>query len=364
MALNYIFDEGNNIINESVLISIAIFISLHFLGIATTCLRLFHRIQRRQLWWDDFCAFISMLGEGLIISNYFLLGLRPIDTYPERARSYFTYSAYLWTPITMWLARISILTAMIRLVPAGRNQLITKISTVVFWLMITTIVFTRITMCGVPLPQFLACHPQPDYEVGLSLAFGLIGTAWLVGWPLYLLSRMKLAAFEKKIIQACFASGVSLIALDIAHATALLMVRASAYKKHYEALNTTGNLIVIVSVLCCNSLVLATYVYRLWRQRKQRQAEAEAGEESSSEPESSSEKYTTERTGPTATTHGTTMTTFGTHTTGIYTSIGDLTSIQTNGANNFSSANTYSVSGATPPQDTSTKGAPLVVSVS
>ncbi|EAU91009.2 hypothetical protein CC1G_02396 [Coprinopsis cinerea okayama7 len=328
-----------------------------------------------------------MLGEGLIISNYFLLGLRPIDTYPERARSYFTYSAYLWTPITMWLARISILTAMIRLVPAGRNQLITKISTVVFWLMITTIVFTRITMCGVPLPQFLACHPQPDYEVGLSLAFGLIGTAWLVGWPLYLLSRMKLAAFEKKIIQACFASGVSLIALDIAHATALLMVRASAYKKHYEALNTTGNLIVIVSVLCCNSLVLATYVYRLWRQRKQRQAEAEAGEESSSEPESSSEKCayshlpqppyrtsvlipissskdTTERTGPTATTHGTTMTTFGTHTTGIYTSIGDLTSIQTNGANNFSSANTYSVSGATPPQDTSTKGAPLVVSVS
>lgn len=76
----------------------------------------------------------------------------------------------------------------------------------------------------------------------------LISTVWLICWPIYLLVRMKLANKDRNLIIACFASGVSLIAFDIAHTINLINAEGEGTIAHYVALNTSGNLQVGVQV--------------------------------------------------------------------------------------------------------------------
>ncbi|KAG2016577.1 hypothetical protein CC2G_009733 [Coprinopsis cinerea AmutBmut pab1-1] len=217
------------------------FVFLHSFTVFVTLVRFGLRIKTKRTWWDDFWALMAVFGTILIICNYCILGTYDRSIFSASAQSYFTWSSYMLSPTTLWMARTSILMTIVYILPNGMNRLITQISAIVFLLFWVAHLLAITFMCGVPVPSNLVCE-IPRKTTAISLTFELISTAWLMAWPGYLLYRLKPSVALRNFIITCVVTGAALTALDIGHAYNLTRAEKTGAIAHYKALNTTGNL--------------------------------------------------------------------------------------------------------------------------
>ncbi|TFK22087.1 hypothetical protein FA15DRAFT_671899 [Coprinopsis marcescibilis] len=248
-------------------------VSLHFLSIIVTCVRLCHRFKRRQLWWDDFWALVSALFAAFIAAYYISHILRSRDTYSEVVQNFLSWIPFFITPLAMWTARFSILITTIRIIPPGVNKTISQGSFCVFVLMLVAVLLSAVFLCGIPLPArpSEACGYTTRTAI-VQLTLGISATVWLAAWPSYILSRMKLPRADRNVVIACFAFGTSLVAVEAIHAANIVRLinfpREMMQTFDPIPITFSGNFQVILPLLTCNSLVLVTYLYRVWRNRK------------------------------------------------------------------------------------------------
>jgi len=301
---------------------------LQILTILVTLVRLAHRWHRQQLWWDDFWMVGATVMGVLVVINTYCMGQDPMAKWIEDSYgtlAYFLWSSYLTSHIMIWCARISMVLSIARIQPDGMHKRVTQAS---FGIMVAFLVANALLtsfMCGTPPPDLLICD-APRYASLSIVVFQLTTATWLICWPIYLLSRWtRLPAFERKLIIACFGSGIVLIIFDIFHAVNLIRAEnipgGRSSPDHFPSLMASGNLQSTLSVLCSNSLVLVPYIYR--RLRKEPPTAPET-----TDAETSGAMFTS--TGPTTTTnHASDMTSTKSHYTshagessgGIYSTI-------------------------------------------
>ncbi|TFK22096.1 hypothetical protein FA15DRAFT_671910 [Coprinopsis marcescibilis] len=271
-------------------VAFVVVVALYLLCAVLTCIRLAHRFQRSQLWWDDFWAGLAALSGTFIAGLYIAIVLiKDRRELPQITQSFLNWAGFFGNTVSTWAARYSILTTIIRILPTGANRAITKVSFCIMGPMSLAIILAHIFMCGLPVPSSTTACGLPIRSIILQLTCGLTAIAWLVVWPIYILWRMKLPRTHRNLIVACFASAVSLAVIEILHANFLVkfsntpteVLRSPAFNP--VPLTFTGNFQSIFAMFCCNNLVLVTFMYRIWRNKRD-------GSEGESETETSSDK--------------------------------------------------------------------------
>ncbi|TFK16945.1 hypothetical protein FA15DRAFT_374536 [Coprinopsis marcescibilis] len=238
----------------------AAFIALHYVSMLITVIRLGYRVKRRQLWWDDLWALLAIVGTVFIIMLYTTLGLRKLNTFPAQMQSFFTWMSYLSSPTAMWSARLSILLTIIKVLPFGTNRNVARASFIVMFFLWVGVLLSKVFMCGVPVPTNLVCD-VPRKTTALTLTLNIVSVVWLVALPAFRLYRVKSALAYRNFMVACVTAGLCLIAVDVAHAVNLINAEAPGRVANYQALNISGNLQVILSMLASNIVVFITYMF-------------------------------------------------------------------------------------------------------
>jgi len=229
------------------------------LAILSTVVRLVHRLRRQQLWWDDFWAFIAMLATIFVVVVWLYLSLTVFEIYyqAKSMQSFVLWSTYFTQPTELWATRLSIATTVIRLLPSGRNRLISQLACVVFVFMWLAVIIQRFFLCGYPMPYIPWCKFSQATPI-LSLVVDFISDLWLVCWPAYILLRMKLPSTHRRLLLVCFSASVLVLAISIWHS--FNVIRLDIH------VSLSGHLDVLISLLVCNLIVLVTYVYRVVRE--------------------------------------------------------------------------------------------------
>jgi len=156
--------------NESI---VGLFV-MHGIGILSTSLRLGYRWRRRQLYWDDFWAFVALIGDVVIMVVFLVICLVNLSAYTVPSflgcshrftgnaslttNSFIWWSTLFFGPTVMWATRLSIAVTVVRILPDGRTRLISKASCGVFGIMWLIVMVQKIFTCGTPVPAIPSCR--------------------------------------------------------------------------------------------------------------------------------------------------------------------------------------------------------------
>ncbi|KAH6897893.1 hypothetical protein BKA70DRAFT_1198551 [Coprinopsis sp. MPI-PUGE-AT-0042] len=229
--------------------------SLVFLA---TVLRFVHRLRRRQLWWDDFWALVALIFMAFTaLVCLIFTGISRERADPMMSAALISWTLAMAQPVAVWASRVSIQAMIVYFLPPGRNRTISEWALVGFcagWLCTT---IPRIFYSGVPIRAI----PQGPFELVptiVILIFDIIATLWQVGWPKYLLSRMKLRKPHRRLFMASFSTALLLLAVNIFHSVMMLT-------KTNHLLLLTSHLELLLSLVAVNALVLTAYLYSVIR---------------------------------------------------------------------------------------------------
>ncbi|KAH6915158.1 hypothetical protein BKA70DRAFT_1258164 [Coprinopsis sp. MPI-PUGE-AT-0042] len=235
------------------------FLTGYSLATVTTLVRLCHRLRRGQAWWDDLWAFIALFFLVFSVTVNILLNVPShVETlYPKPAASFMLWISFELQPAVIWSTRLSIQATVIRFLSPGPHRTISRVAFVALIAMWIVAAITKVFYCGIPVPQIPQCMYK-DMPSIVALVLDVLSTAWLVGWPTYILLRMKLPRSGRRLIVACFVASLLLGAMDIYHATNIILGAVSR-------INVSGHLEPMLAVVLSNLLVLVTSVYRTFR---------------------------------------------------------------------------------------------------
>ncbi|KAF8154166.1 hypothetical protein B0H34DRAFT_800049 [Crassisporium funariophilum] len=234
-----------------------VLVIVHSLAFLSTVFRLGHRIRSRRFWWDDFWALIALLSDILLWVIFMAL---PMPTIRQRSTSLQILS-WLGTIISystgLWAARISVGVTIVRLLCKGSFRKLAKWVCLVFGVIWLTRVLQKAFSCGTQWSQIRSQCGVPMSTGYLELCTDLVGDAWLVLAPAYMLWHMKITRRHRYLITTIFGCGLFTTCASVAHIAFILL-------KEPRWVGISGHIQVGISVLVCNLLVLITYIYRVF----------------------------------------------------------------------------------------------------
>ncbi|EPT05663.1 hypothetical protein FOMPIDRAFT_1044980 [Fomitopsis schrenkii] len=204
-----------------------------FFAVATTCYRLSLRGDR--FWWDDACAFISMVFLLLQIASVFMhLDDPHVLTHLDRVAAYYIMAATFYTII--WTARLAILYSVIRINPSPKARRVCE-----------------------PMPEWRnAVSPQCplDKQVAIcQLVTDILADLLLIIAPLRLIWGMSAEDGTRRRLMIIFSTSIVTTIVSLVHAALIL---------------TDGGIKVVIaaivedtfSLIVCNLPVVVTAIMR------------------------------------------------------------------------------------------------------
>ncbi|EAU90809.2 hypothetical protein CC1G_09286 [Coprinopsis cinerea okayama7 len=230
----------------------------HFLACASTVVRLVHRARRRQIWWDDAWAGVALFFTLFSLAVWYTITFNT-KMLSRSATSFLAWANFFTQPAVIWASRLSIQATVIRFLPPGRNRTVSRhaFGALAFMWVATTV--SKVFYCGYPIPLY-PVHPYCYFEVSvtvISVVLNCLATIWLIGWPAYVLLKMNLSKPHRRLFIVCFSSAWVLLAIVIWQGFNVI--------KYDIRIQISGHLEIMVSLVTCNLLVLATYIYRILR---------------------------------------------------------------------------------------------------
>ncbi|KIM47024.1 hypothetical protein M413DRAFT_23319 [Hebeloma cylindrosporum] len=244
-----------------------------FLALGFTCLRLVHRWRTKQMWWDDYSAFIPLTVDVIYIVLTWLRFRDGVAGITEMEG--FLYSDWFgvalgWTVI--WGSRISLSLSIARVFPEKHTcrRFLLGLSTA-FFLSYIGILFATAIPCKTAEGAWydLNFNRKDCIKhlggriIALLSTFILDFSAdiLLVVTPLMMLWRVKLPTKERRLILALFASSLitllSSITFSIIWALSIDHGVSSVILISMFALLQAG-----LSLLICNLLIITMLIYR------------------------------------------------------------------------------------------------------
>ncbi|TFK38023.1 hypothetical protein BDQ12DRAFT_631795 [Crucibulum laeve] len=234
----------------------AIIVTFHSLAIISTVFRLAYRYHTRRLWWDDWWAFIAVTSTIALMTVYLALPWTKIIFGPISVYKRTVWTTLVLVTTALWSARLSVSVTIVRLLsPASlvrRTAVGVSYCFVAFWVASITL---KLFLCDEVTVSQWTCPRSTAY---LELTTDISADLWLVLSPVYIMVHMKLPRQHKRLIMAIFACG-------------LLVTITSAIQGYFTLMDnqpwteTISHFEVSTSVFVCNLIVVATYIYRLFR---------------------------------------------------------------------------------------------------
>lgn len=264
------------------------FVFGYSLAVVSTILRLHHRYQRQQLWWDDLWAGVALFTAMYIFFSYEVVtwsiggsqGLSP------RLRSFLAWSQFWAHTSTIWSSRMSLQTTVVNFLPPGRNKTISKCAAGVLIIGWIASGIVKMFYNGTPIPMI----PNPPWRklpTLIDLVLAISATTWLVVWPAYIVMRMKLSRRVKRIIVFSFASAFVFLGLEIFH-------YVNVINTTYPVLRVSGHIELVACLIVANMVILMSALYqRFYPDADHRRDSRALGSTSSEEPDSGKTKLTT-----------------------------------------------------------------------
>ncbi|EAU90803.1 hypothetical protein CC1G_09280 [Coprinopsis cinerea okayama7 len=192
---------------------------VHCLAALVTVIRVVHRKKRQQLWWDDLFASIASFATLFLTGTTVAAYLMPEGGYPYAGRAFLFWIGLFLTPTVIWSGRVAVLNTIAYYLPpdAYPARLTTIWSSLGFAIAWIATLISKIFVSGLPIRAI----PQPPFSKAATifgLVLNLLGTAWLIGWPAYLLVKLSLGKSYQRLILTCFVFTTTLGAWDIWHA--------------------------------------------------------------------------------------------------------------------------------------------------
>ncbi|KAI0734234.1 hypothetical protein C8Q72DRAFT_873264 [Fomitopsis betulina] len=185
-----------------------------FFAIATTCYRLYLRGDR--FWWDDACAFLSMIFLFLQIASVFMhLDDPHVLTHLDRVAAYYIMATTFYAII--WTARLAILYSVIRINPSPKARRLLNYTVVIFILILC--------VCE-PMPEWrTAVSPQCplDKQVAIcQLATDILADLLLIIAPLRLIWGMSAEDGTRRRLMIIFSTSIVTTIVSLVHAALIL----------------------------------------------------------------------------------------------------------------------------------------------
>ncbi|KAH6885571.1 hypothetical protein BKA70DRAFT_113604 [Coprinopsis sp. MPI-PUGE-AT-0042] len=222
-------------------------------AILSTIIRLIQRRRRQQLWWDDFWASIALFTAIYMLSIDIVKWSGSFETLPILGRSFILWSNFWAQTATIWASRVSVQITIVYFLPSGRNRTISKWAAGGLGISSITSGVSKMFYNGLPIPR-IPSSPFGRIPTGINMGLGVVATTWLIGWPAFLVSRMKLRRRVKAILLASFGSGTLLFATEIFHCVNL--VNGS------QLVRISGQLALVSSVVTSNMVILVALIYQ------------------------------------------------------------------------------------------------------
>ncbi|KAF9528742.1 hypothetical protein CPB83DRAFT_853673 [Crepidotus variabilis] len=227
---------------------------LFSLAIMATVARLGYRWHRQQLYWDDFWALMALLTAIMTMIIMIVESLIPLSAMSLRSQSFIFWGNFLSHPLELWTSRISIAVTMVRILPPGPKRTITKGSCVVMGFMGVTVIVQKIWITGKPAP-LIPKMPFTPLTAILSLSLNIVSDVFLVTWPAFILSKMKLLKSHTRLLIACFSTSFCVMIIDIIQS--VRFIQGDIGNAGLDAY-----ILIALSLLLCNTTVLVTCFYR------------------------------------------------------------------------------------------------------
>ena len=226
------------------------------LAVASTVFRLLHRHRRQQLWWDDMWAAVALFAALYIFTSYEVVNwCLELQTLSVRVRSFLAWSQFWAHTTAIWTSRVSMQTTVVHFLPPGQNRTISQWATGVFILGWIVAGIVKMFYNGIPIPLV----PQPPWgkiPTFIDLTMGVLATLWLVLWPAYLLTRMKLNRRVKRLVSLSFGTALLFLGLEIFHCVNIL------HGGDRTVLRVSGAVELTSAIVVANMVVLITAIYQ------------------------------------------------------------------------------------------------------
>ncbi|ESK85066.1 hypothetical protein Moror_11038 [Moniliophthora roreri MCA 2997] len=228
------------------------------MAILATVFRLYLRARKRNLWWDDFWAGLSMVAMIIMLTGMMLF-TSPPDAHPYNTKiaAYYMFDNGFYGVI--WCARVSLFCTIIRMA-FGRFRTFLKwcvASVLVTW----AVLFAQVFWTCENEPMWKD-KPTPQCSLGTGVAIAQLITdcifdLLLIISPAYLLSHIKNRKTLKIRLIAIFSSTILVTIFSIVHSYMIL--------KDYGKLEFLFAAVIqdVVSLLVVNLTVIAAWLFRL-----------------------------------------------------------------------------------------------------
>ncbi|TEB33654.1 hypothetical protein FA13DRAFT_1730707 [Coprinellus micaceus] len=242
------------------------------IAVTTTLLRLYRRRRFGRFWWDDWFAFLSLLGSLWLFVLFWLKVVppgSPLSTLRSWKTRYWMGMLIYW--ITLWFTRISLALGTSRLFPprhiAHRIGLASAIIFACFFIALLTAVVVECAPASSwgPPPgmakEKVVCF-IPKSSVYYSVSVGLLADVVLTAIPVWLLWRLKTSRSYRRLLLPGLCAGIVITMPTVA------LIVFQALPPSWEPMKSETRLRInfieaATSVTMCNLVVTVTYVLRL-----------------------------------------------------------------------------------------------------
>ncbi|KAH7915667.1 hypothetical protein BJ138DRAFT_1141409 [Hygrophoropsis aurantiaca] len=226
----------------------------HGIAISLTVLRLSYRGYIRRFWWEDVWASLGLVFSILCLLSIWLQIWSGSDAIATTNIACNWMLAITFTSV-VWSARLSILCSVIRVV--NPDQTYRRFAFGV------ALSFGAMWIAIIVQKMYICYHYYCDMgrEVAISqLITDIVSDTLLVGLPLRLLQGVKLSRNRRILVCCAFSASFLITAATILHSLLIFFVGSIS----------PGTIIVAhgkaaVSLIVCNTLVVATLSYRIFR---------------------------------------------------------------------------------------------------
>ncbi|KAI0755398.1 hypothetical protein BC629DRAFT_1662758, partial [Irpex lacteus] len=229
-----------------------------FFAILATVSRLY--LRREKFWWDDACAFLSMvlLLVQIASSHDLIFRLTYLDVLSRTGRIAAYYIMAIAFYLIIWTARLSILYSIIRIDPNPRMRIVLHRVAVMF-------IVVMLVMCA---QLFWVCEPLDTWKNTKSpqcpltkqvaicqLVTDILADLLLILAPLRLLQQLSAQDGTRRRLMIIFSTSIVTTIVSLVHAALIL---------------TVGGIKVVIaaiiedtfSLIVCNVPVVVTFLLR------------------------------------------------------------------------------------------------------
>ncbi|KAK7441820.1 hypothetical protein VKT23_016482 [Stygiomarasmius scandens] len=227
------------------------------IAILATWFRLYLRTSRRTLWWDDFFAFVSMVGICFLWTGILIFTDSP-DNHSRRVKVIGYYCVDNGFYATIWPARCSILLTIIRMSYGKFRKLLTYTvgAFLVTWVILDAQVWwTCEGEVGWKKERIAQCMLGKDVAIA-QLVTDCVSDLILIVAPIYLLSTLTSRRTLKIRLIAIFSSTIFTTIFSLVHAYAIL--HDLGYLEFMFAV-----IEMVVSLLVVNLSVITSWFFKL-----------------------------------------------------------------------------------------------------